>query len=58
MLNHEELQENIEHLLAKEHDQKVLIDLLKDISGFFGSYFPELYEQTVAQREFKALAAG
>jgi hypothetical protein len=44
------------HLLAKHGNEKVLIDLITDISAFFCAYFRELYEKTVAQRDLKLVS--
>lgn len=38
-------------LVSRLGDEQVLVRLLRDIAGFFGDYFRELYEVTVALRE-------
>jgi hypothetical protein len=43
-------------LLAKYGDEKILIDLLKEISVLISDYFRELYEKTVVQRQIKSIA--
>jgi hypothetical protein len=38
-------------LVSRLGDEQVLVRLLRDIAGFFGEYFLELYEATVGARE-------
>jgi hypothetical protein len=43
-------------LLTKYGDEKILMELIKEISILISDYFRELYEKTVAQRQLKSLA--
>jgi hypothetical protein len=45
-------------LLLKKADESILFNLLKSISALFASYFRELYEKTVLQRELKSPVAN
>ena len=40
-----------QRLVIKHSSEKVLIDLIRDISSFFSAYFRELYEETITLRE-------
>jgi hypothetical protein len=49
--NHYQVMLNVAYSLIQKHgDAEVLIQLMKDVMAFLGSYFRELYEATVGSR--------
>jgi hypothetical protein len=49
--DHYQVMVDIAHrLVVLKGDEQILVQLLQDIAGFFGSYFGELYESTIGAR--------